>query len=136
MADDDRLDLNADLDKVGGDFLKDIHAATEEAKKRKASDIATDRRNAGREKDRKTSAIIIAAAAVVLLVIAYFAVFAKEPAPVAPPVNNPQSINTKVNPVAGRVTPAPQAPPRPTPAQNGGRQADQQPYGDDSAPGQ
>ena len=134
MPDDKRLDLSADLDAVTGDFLNDVKAATEDAKKRKASDAAADRRNVVKEKDRKISAIIIAAAVVVLLAIAYWAVFARQPDTVTnAPVVSPQKVNA---PISTRVTPqAPLPMTPPAPARNNAHQAEQQPYESDP-PGQ
>lgn len=92
--DNNRLDLNADLEKLSGDFLKDVEAATKEVKARKQADAEKDRRNIIRNKDKRTSAIIIAAAAVVLILVAYWTVSARQtdvPAPVT--VTVPQRLN-------------------------------------------
>ena len=120
MPDNDRLDLNGDLDKLSGDLLKDVKAATEEVKLRKAADAEKDRRSATRDKDRRLSLIIIAVATIVLIMIAYWVVVARQPdggagtaytrpktAP--PPITQP--------------TVAPKRPPRPAP---GGRANNQQ----------
>lgn len=77
--DNNRLDLNADLEKLSGDFLKDVEAATKEVKARKQADAEKDRRNAVRKKDKRTSTIIVAVATVVLMFVAYFAVAARQP---------------------------------------------------------
>ena len=133
MADNNRLNLGADLDEVSKDFLKDVEAATKEVKQQKAADREHDRRSAVREKDRKLSMVIIAVAVLILILIAWM-VFARGPQATAP-VGIPNTANPKVNvPV---VTPTiPKAPPRPTPMrQDNSQRNDQQPYGDE-APGQ
>jgi hypothetical protein len=114
MPDDkNRLDLNKDLGKLADDLLKDVQAATQEVRQRKASDAEKDRRNAARRKDRRLSAIIVIAAAVVLFVIAYFTVFARQSGEqVHLTLTQPQRQNTRiVQPNANR--PAPRTPPRP-----------------------
>ena len=89
-----RLDLNADLDKLSHDFLKDVEAATKEVEDRTRADAEKDRRRATKAKDRRTSTIIIAAATVVLILVAYWAVSARTPEPVAPvAVTVPQRVN-------------------------------------------
>lgn len=128
MPDDKRLDLDADLDKVADDFVKDVEAATKEVKQRKAADLEKDRRSTARVKDRKLSMIIIAAATVLLLLVAYWAVFARQPnTGTAPPVVSTQNANPKLNaPVSTTTTP--KAPPRRARNNQAGQQ---QPYGDD-----
>jgi len=108
-----RLDLNEDIGKLAGDLLKDVQAATQEVKQRKASDAEKDRRNAARQKDRRLSTIIIIAAAVVLMAIAYFTVFARPSGEQAHlTLTEPQKHNTRiVQPNGNR--PAPRTPPRP-----------------------
>ena len=118
MPDDNRLDLNGDLDKLSGDLLKDVRAATEEVKHRKASDAEKDRRKDVRERDRKLSIIIIAAAVVVLIVIAYFTVFARQSGGQVPLTRTaPQVRNTRIVPPTG-INPGPKAPPRSAPNPN------------------
>ena len=77
--DSSRLDLDGDLDKIAGDFRKDVEAATKEVKARKQADAEKDRRNVIRNKDRRTSLIIIAAATVVLILVAFWVVSARQP---------------------------------------------------------
>jgi len=130
MPDDNRLDLNGDLDKVAGDFRKDVEAATKEVKQRKAADLEKDRRSATRVKDRKLSMIIIAVAVLVLLLTAWL-VSARSPQ-ATPPVSVPSTnANPKVNPPVS-TTNTPKAPP--LPARNN-PDNQQQPYGDEQ-PGQ
>jgi len=114
MPDDKRLDLNQDLEKISSDLLKDVKAATEEVKQRKASDAEKDRRNAAKQKDRKTSIIIIAAAAVLMVVIAYWVVFGRQPQEQATPNYTPPQTNSRVIPRPGGGA-LPRTPPRPGP---------------------
>lgn len=111
-----RLDLNADLENLAGDFLKDVEAATKEVKARKEADAAKDRRKAVRAKDRRTSLIVIAAATVVLILAAYWMVSAREPQQVPVAVVAPQRVNPPIStsrsaasvgqrPTAPRLTP-------------------------------
>jgi len=129
----DRLDLNADLDKVADSFLKDVEAATKEVKQRKAADIQKDRQNAIKSKDRKVYVIVIAAAVVLLIMIASWLSFGRQsgtPVPAAAPVQQNATINPPINNAN-----APKAPPRPMPQHQGNnQQSDQQPY--DDMPGQ
>ena len=118
MPDKNRLDLNEDLNRLAGDLLKDVKAATEEVRQRKVDDAKKDRRSAVREKDRRLSVIIIAAAAVVLIVIAYFTVFARQSGTQAPlTLTKPQTGNTRIVPPTG-ANPVPRTPPRPAPNPN------------------
>jgi hypothetical protein len=74
---DDRLDLSGDLEKVAGDLLKDVEAATNEVKKRKQTIAAQESREAEAAKSRKTSLILIAVGTVLVLLISYWVVFAR-----------------------------------------------------------
>jgi hypothetical protein len=121
MPDDNRLDLDGDLQKLSGDLLKDVKAATEQVKQRKASDAAKDRRTASKEKDRKTAIIIIAAATIVILIVAW-CVMASRPAPAPPnPAYTMPQTNTRIAPRRGNAVPT--APPRRTPAQPNNNQS-------------
>ena len=132
MPDDDRLDLDGDLDKVAGDFRKDVEAATKEVKQRKAADLEKDRRIAVRAKDRKLSMIIIAGAVLVLLLTAWL-VSARGPQATSPVSVPSTNANPKLNPPVS-TTNTPKAPPRPATRQDNGQRNDQ-PYGDEP-PGQ
>lgn len=77
MPDDNRLDLGGDLDKLTGDLLKDVTAATAEVKKRKEKIAAQDAKEAEKTKSRKTQMLLVAIGAVVVLIISYLMVFAK-----------------------------------------------------------
>lgn len=77
MADNNRLDLDSDLDKMATDLLSDVQEATEELKKRHAANKAKDERNAKRAQSTKSSAVVIAIATVVIVLLAYWLVFAK-----------------------------------------------------------
>ena len=131
MSDNNRLDLDSDLEKVSKGFLKDVEEAAKEVKQRKAADQEKDRKAVERKRDRKLSAIIIVAAAVALIFLGYW-MFARpvEPAkPIQPPIN---VANPKVNaPVT--TTTQPRAPVRPS--HDRGQRGEQHPYGDDM-PGQ
>jgi cytoskeletal protein RodZ len=116
MPDDNRLDLNDDLQKLSGDLLKDVAAATEEVKQRKESDAAKDRRGASKEKDRRNSIIIIAAAAVLIIVIAYWLVFARQPQAQPTPTYTAPQKDTRMRPPTGNTVP--RTPPRPAPTNN------------------
>lgn len=136
MPDDNRLDLNADLDRVAGDLLKDVEAATKEVKTRKAADREKDRRNAVKDKDRKTSVIIIAVAAIVLILIASWMTFGRQPAGTPVSSNAVTQQNSKINIPASNVSNVPKAPPTAAPARRGNnQQGNEQPY-DDQPPGQ
>jgi hypothetical protein len=121
MPDDNRLDLNEDLQKLSGDLLKDVAAATEEVKLRKASDAAKDRRTASKETDRRTSIIIIAAATVLIIIIAYWLVFARQPQAQPTPAYTAPQHNTRMPARTGNTVP--RTPPRPAPANNNNNQA-------------
>jgi len=77
MADERRLDFDAidDNGVVNKDLLKDVIAATEQAKKRKADDKARDVALQTKTKDKTMMTAIIAVAAVIMLVFAYWMVF-------------------------------------------------------------
>lgn len=75
---DEQNKVNLDVDQIDSSFLRDIQTATEQAKKREASDRAKDAADAQTAKSRKTSAIIIAAAAVVIFLLSYWIVFGRE----------------------------------------------------------
>jgi hypothetical protein len=135
MADNpNRLDLGADLDKVSKDFLKDVEAAAKEVKQRKAADREKDRRSATRAKDRKLSVVIIAAAVLVLILIAWM-VSARAPQATTPIVAPSTAANPKITAPVVRTAP-PKAPVRPATGQDSAQRNQQQPYGDDAAPGQ
>ncbi|MGI6296805.1 MAG: hypothetical protein ACOX3G_12085 [Armatimonadota bacterium] len=132
MPDDNRLDLNSDLEKVSKDFLKDVEAAASEVKQRKAADRERDLKVATRAKERKVSMAIIAGAALLLIALAWWLVFARQPE-AAEPIRPPVTVaNPKLNPPVNRP-----AVPRPHPQRNqqGDQQYEQHPYGDDM-PGQ
>lgn len=80
MADDKRLDLDAndDIGLVNKDLLKDVMAATEHAKQRKADDKAQDQKQKTQAKDQNAMIIIIAVAAVAIFAIAYWMIFMRE----------------------------------------------------------
>lgn len=139
MPDDKRLDLNADLDKMTSDLLKDVEAATKEVKSRKAADKEKDRRRAIKEKDRKTQVIIIAIAAVLLLAIGIWVTFGRQS---GTPVNQNAPVaqqDTKISVSTNKTTTTtgPKLPTQPAPSQRHNAQpaAGDQPY-DDAAPGQ
>jgi len=119
MADNNRLDLDGDLQRLSGDLLKDVAAAAEEVKQRKASDAEKDRRNASKEKDHRLSLAIIAAAVVVLLVVAYFVQASRSGQQAAVPITaaQPQKV-TRIAPRTGNVVP--RTPPRQSPNSNNG----------------
>lgn len=132
MSDDNRLDLNSDLEKVSKDFLKDVEAAASEVKQRKAADNERDRKVATRTKERKISMAVIAGAALLLIALAWWLVFARQPQhtePIRPPVT---VANPKLNPPVNRPATPKAAPQR---GQQGHQQYEQHPYGDDM-PGQ
>lgn len=116
MSENNRLDLNGDLKKLSGDLLKDVAAATEEVKQRRASDAEKDRRNATKKSDRRVSVILIAAAVVVLIAISYFVnASSSRQAPVSTNYVAPQKV-TRITPRTGTVLP--KAPPKPMPRSN------------------
>lgn len=77
MADNNRLDFDVidDTGVVNKDLLKDVIAATEHAKKRKADDKARDANQQAEAKDRTIMTVIIVVGAVILLGIAYWMMF-------------------------------------------------------------
>ncbi len=87
MADDNRLNLSEDLEKLTGNLLEDVKAATNQAKQRQAAVKQAERQSAERAKSRRLSAIIVGIGAVVILLLSYWIVFARPdrggPAPVA-----------------------------------------------------
>ena len=134
MPDDNRLDLNSDLDKVADDFLKDVEAATKEVKQRKAADKQKDIQTATKARDRKISIVVIAAAVVALIVIASWLAFGRQPA-------QEVVVNRAVPQQTSRIAPttdnrnAPVAPPKsPSYSPGNNRQAGQQPYDDEQPP--
>ena len=144
MSDNKRVDLSKEFGGIGSDLLKDIEAAANQVKKRKADDKAKEAREAKRKESTKISAVAIAAATVALFVIAYFVVFGM-------PGNNPQAVTeassqpvqpTKVvTPTASSTTGnnAPKAlptqPPLQTTAPRPARSAQPQGYDQPSDPG-
>ena len=112
-----RLDLNADLKEVHKNLAADVHAASEQVKKRHEDDRAQEAKQAVAKKSRKTSAAVIAAAAVILILISYFIVFGGEKSDVNGP-SGPDSysrVHSSISPPSSGttcVTPrAPKAPP-------------------------
>lgn len=77
-GDRDRLDLSGDLGDLGQDFLKDVKAATEQAKQRKAADKAKEVQDAQRVQSRKISTAVIAIAAAIIFLLSYWVVFGRQ----------------------------------------------------------
>lgn len=124
-----RLDLNADLDKIAGDFRKDVEAATREVQERKQADAAKDRRNVVRNKDKRLSLVIIAAATLVLILVAFWVVNARQPGSTSAAYTAPkQQLNPPI--AASRSATATgqrNAAPRLTPPTSTGNQQPQRP---------
>lgn len=141
MPDNKRLDLNADLERMTSELLKDVEAATKEVKTRKAADAAKDRRNAIKEKDRKTQMIIIAIAAVVLLAVGIWFTFGRQSGTAVnsagPVPQQDTKINVSTDTKKNTAATTSKIPTRPaSPAQHSAQQgSNDQPY-DDAAPGQ
>jgi hypothetical protein len=77
MADDGRLDLNAELEKAQNDLLSDVKAATDEVKQRQAARKLDADRSVERAKSRRLSALLVGIGAVVVLLLSYWIVFAR-----------------------------------------------------------
>ena len=77
MADDDRLNLNEDLDKLAGNLLTDVKAATDEVKQRQAAMKQAEDQSGARAKSRRLCAILVGVGAVVVLLLSYWIVFAR-----------------------------------------------------------
>lgn len=137
MPDDKRLDLNTDLDKMASELLKDVEAATKEVKQRKAADRERDRRNAIKEKDRKTQFIIVAIAAVVILAFGIWFTFGRQPGTAVSQTAPVTQQDTKISVSTGTKVNTSRLPTRPAPAQqhNPHPVSSDQPY-DDAPPGQ
>lgn len=77
MPDDSRINLSGDLDQVASDLLKDVKAATDQVKDRKAAIAAQDALEAQKSKSRRMSALLVGIGAVVVLLLSYWVVFAR-----------------------------------------------------------
>ena len=71
MADDNRINLSEDLDKIANDVLKDVKAATDEVKQRQEAIKLDGQRDSDKARSRKLSALIVGIAAVVIVLLAY-----------------------------------------------------------------
>ncbi len=72
-----RLDLSCDFGLKADDIFADIHAATEEMRIRCEAENAKAKRDAQKEKSRKTSLLLIGIGTIIVLLMSYWIVFAK-----------------------------------------------------------
>jgi len=77
MADDKRLNLDEDLEKLAGNLLDDVRAATDQVKQRQAAARQAEQLSAAKAKSRKLSAVMIAIGAAFVLLLSYWMVFAR-----------------------------------------------------------
>ena len=77
MADDNRLNLSEDLEKLADGLLTDVKAATDEVKKRQAAIKRAEDQDAARKKSKKLFAVIVGIGAVLVILLSYWIVFAR-----------------------------------------------------------
>ena len=145
-GDQNRLDVDAELDQAHKSMAADLQAASAEVKQQQDADKAKEQKQAVRGRSRKTSAVIVAVAAVVLLLVSYFIVFGGQGSDIdnsagTGSINRVHSSSSSSSTGPACVTPdAPKAPPRSTSpvggrAQNVHRPPDGYVQPGDDAPG-
>lgn len=87
MADDNRIDLSKDLEELSQSLLKDVAAATDEVKQRKAAIKKEEEAFVQKGKSRKLMGVLVGAAFVIIILLAV--VFAKPGGQGGPTVNAP-----------------------------------------------